>query len=278
MELNDDVLQNMCMGRVFKTTPAVRINSLDVHRTEDLLVTAGDDDALRVYSTQSGVELNQIWSKRHGICHITYTHDPQGVVYASNKGEHIIRYLSMWDNKYQRYFKGHMQEVTTLAMNPKNDMLLSGARDNQVRLWDLRTPACQGILNTPGPACASFDQQGLVFGVAVMGGTIKLFDSRNYQQGPFDAFGVSSESKSMVTHLRFSPDGRQLLVVCGSRVHMLDAFTGKAPGVRKFTVTTGSEAMGPAMEPAFSPDGQYFGSGCTDRAGLQHASSGIPDA
>lgn len=33
--------------------------------------------------------------------------------------------------------------------------------------------------------------QGLVFGVAVMGGTIKLFDSRNYQQGPFDAFGVS---------------------------------------------------------------------------------------
>lgn len=42
---------------------------------------------------------------------------------------------------------------------------------------------------------------------------------------------VSSESKSMVTHLRFSPDGRQLLVVCGSRVHMLDAFTGKAPGV-----------------------------------------------
>ena len=145
----------------------------------------------------------------------------------------------MWDNKYQRYFKGHVQEVTTLAMNPKNDMLLSGARvslkpvaqlcslaaslvlqgsrqcscllpssaagcfsaalpsgansalcgdlslatpspaqppvepasarlsndgkcclqDNQVRLWDLRTPACQGILNTPGPACASFDQQ-----------------------------------------------------------------------------------------------------------------------
>ena len=211
--------------------------------------------------------------------------------------------------------------------------------------------------------------QGLVFGVAVMGGTIKLFDSRNYQQGPFDAFGVSqglmcpvgkptsrssllccsvngvcrclvtgfsfqgpdtlllqvsSESKSLVTHLRFSPDGKQLVVVCGSRVHMLDAFTGKAPavlvklphwptsslatlmasqsclrllnwdrsalagvlhghitegstaathsgqpllrmccaaGVRKFTVTTGSEAMGLAMEPAFSPDGQYFGSG-----------------
>ena len=39
---------------------------------------------------------------------------------------------------------------------------------------------------------------------------------------------VSSESKSLVTHLRFSPDGKQLVVVCGSRVHMLDAFTGKA--------------------------------------------------
>ena len=72
----------------------------------------------------------------------------------------------MWDNKYQRYFKGHVQEVTTLAMNPKNDMLLSGARVSSEAgalpgcvAWQ---PACCGI---QGGAVACFQQccqQGLI--------------------------------------------------------------------------------------------------------------------
>ena len=40
MQLDDDVLQCFGVGRVFKE-PDGRINSIDFHRTEDLLVTAG---------------------------------------------------------------------------------------------------------------------------------------------------------------------------------------------------------------------------------------------
>lgn len=61
------------------------INSLDFHRSEDLLVTAGDDDAIRLYNTQNGTEVKQLYSKKHGVCNICYTHAPQAVVYASNK-------------------------------------------------------------------------------------------------------------------------------------------------------------------------------------------------
>ena len=62
-----------------------RINSLDFHRSEDLLVTASDDDAIRLYNTQNGSEIKQLFSKKHGVCNICYTHAPQAVVYASNK-------------------------------------------------------------------------------------------------------------------------------------------------------------------------------------------------
>ena len=36
--------------------PTARINSLSFHRTADLLVTASDDDSIRLYNTQTGVE------------------------------------------------------------------------------------------------------------------------------------------------------------------------------------------------------------------------------
>jgi hypothetical protein len=33
------------------------------------------------------------------------------------------------------------------------------AQDKSMRLWDLKTNICQGILHTPGSPVASFDQQ-----------------------------------------------------------------------------------------------------------------------
>lgn len=62
-----------------------RVNSVDFHRSEDLLVTAGDDDAIRLYNTQSGLEIKHVLSKKHGVCNICYTHAPQAVIHASNK-------------------------------------------------------------------------------------------------------------------------------------------------------------------------------------------------
>lgn len=62
----------------------------------------------------------------------------------------------------------------------------------QVRLWDLRTPQCQGLLQAPGLPTVAFDEQGLVFCVGAESGVVKLYDARNYAQGPFTAFTVGA--------------------------------------------------------------------------------------
>lgn len=36
--------------------PTARINSISFHRTSDLLVSAADDDSIRLYNTQTGLE------------------------------------------------------------------------------------------------------------------------------------------------------------------------------------------------------------------------------
>lgn len=61
-----------------------------------------------------------------------------------------------------------------------------------MRLWDLRTNVCQGLLYTPGQPCVAFDQQGLIFAVSADSGVIKLYDSSNFDKGPFDTFVVGS--------------------------------------------------------------------------------------
>jgi hypothetical protein len=52
--------------------------------------------------------------------------------------DHKIRYQTLHDNKYIRYFQGHSERVTGLCLSPKNDMFLSAG---QVRCPAFDAPA-----------------------------------------------------------------------------------------------------------------------------------------
>eukprot|EP00897_Mesotaenium_endlicherianum_P011025 jgi/Mesen1/9951/ME000071S09362 len=238
-----------------------RINSLDFHRTEDLLVTASDDESIRLYNTSSATLVKTIHSRKYGVDQVCFTHHPSSVVYSSKNGwDESLRYLSLHDNRYVRYFKGHRDRVVSLCMSPKNDMFMSGGLDHTVRLWDLRTTACQGQMRVRGRPAVSFDQQGLVFAVAMEGGAVKLFDVRSYDKGPFDTFLVGGDTEE-VTGMKFSNDGKlMLLSTTSSRIHILDAYTGEK--VHTFAVVP--DADGAALEASFSPDGGFVVSGSGD--------------
>ena len=64
---------------------AGRVNSLDFHRSEEVLVTAGDDDSIRTYNTLTGQPTKSVYSKKYGAGNICCTHDPMSVIYTSTK-------------------------------------------------------------------------------------------------------------------------------------------------------------------------------------------------
>ncbi|MCL7050124.1 hypothetical protein MKW94_022302 [Papaver nudicaule] len=170
----------------------------------------------------------------------------------------------MYDNRCLRYFKGHKEKVVSLCMSPINDSFMSGSLDHSVRIWDLRVNSCQGILRLRGRPTVAYDQQGLVFAVAMEGGAIKLFDSRSYDKGPFDTFFVGGDTAE-VSDIKFSNDGKSmLLTTTHNNIYVLDAYGGeKRCG---FSVEPSSNV---AIEATFTPDGQYVVSGSGD--GTLHA-------
>lgn len=106
-----------------------------------------------------------------------------------------------------------------------------------------------------GRPTVAFDQQGLVFAVAMEGGAIKLFDSRSYDkvcdkkvvvcvqyvyftissslyksQGPFDTFLVGGDTAE-VCDIKFSNDGKSmLLTTTNNNIYVLDAYGGEKVG------------------------------------------------
>ncbi|PKU83046.1 Flagellar WD repeat-containing protein Pf20 [Dendrobium catenatum] len=184
-ELDDTMVQSMAVGAAF-TDYGGSITSLDFHRKEDLLVTASEDDSVRLYNIVDAILLKTMYHKKHGTDRICFTHHPSSIICSSRYNlestNESLRYLSMYDNRCLRYFKGHNKRVVSLCMSPINDSFMSGSLDHSVRIWDLRVNACQGILRLRGRPSVAYDQQGLVFAVAMEGGAIKLFDSRSYDK------------------------------------------------------------------------------------------------
>ncbi|KAJ3691816.1 hypothetical protein LUZ61_000093 [Rhynchospora tenuis] len=265
-QLDDGIVRSMSVAAVFDDFGG-KISSLDFHRTEDLLVTASGDDSIRLYNTTSATLSKMTYHKKHGADKVCFTHHPSSVLCSSRnklESDESLWYLSMYDNRCLRYFKGHKERIISLCMSPVNDSFMSGSLDHTVRIWDLRVNACQGILHLRGRPAVAYDQQGLVFAVAMEGGAIKLFDSRSYDKGPFDTFLVGGDTAE-VCDIKFSNDGKSmLLTTTNNHIYVLDAYAGdKKCG---FNLEPSPHLT---TEAAFTPDGQYVLSGSGD--GTLHA-------
>jgi len=260
MKITNKVVESMKMGKVFKENTA-KINSIDFSSDGEFLITGSDDESVHLYNTLTGQKHRSIFSKKYGVDLVRFTHHPNTIICASKNGwDETIRYLSLHDNKYLKYFKGHRDKVVSLAMSPRDDMFLSGSLDNTIRLWDLNTPVCQGLLRRKGRPAISFDPQGLIFAVSTSINVVKLYDLRSYDKGPFSSF-VVNHSPVEWTAMKFSNDGKFILLSTTTNIiFLLDAFTGE----QKQVYTSFSNSTGSVLEASFSPDAQYVLSGSDD--------------
>ncbi|KAB5556795.1 hypothetical protein DKX38_007704 [Salix brachista] len=264
LELTEEILQSMETGMVFRDYNG-RISSMDFHKTSSYLVTASDDESIRLYDVSGAACLKAINSKKYGVDLVCFTSDPTTVLYSSKNGwDESLRLLSLNDNKYLRYFKGHHDRVVSLSLCSRKECFISGSLDRTVLLWDQRAEKCQGLLRVQGRPAAAYDDQGIVFAIA-FGGYIRMFDSRKYEKGPFEIFSVGGDV-SDANVVKFSNDGRlMLLTTMDGYIHVLDSFRGTLLS----TYNVKPVSINSTLEASFSPEGKFVVSGSGD--GRVHA-------
>lgn len=82
-------------------------------------------------------------------------------------------------------------------------------------------------MNMPGRPVAAFDPEGLIFAAGVNSEQVKLYDLRSFDKGPFNSFRLPQEKDCDWTGLKFSPDGKSILISTnGSVIRLIDAFQG----------------------------------------------------
>merc|ERR1711981_436111 len=271
MKLVDNVIRSMRVGKVFRDNQDT-INHMHFSGDGASLISSSDDDQIIIYDCERGTQKRTLNSKKYGVNLIHFTQNKANVVHASTKENDIIRYLNVQENKYIQYFRGHNKRVVTLCMNPTDDSFLSGSLDKSIRLWDIRSAYCQGFMSLAGRPVAAFDPEGLIFAVGINSESVKLYDLRSFDKGPFSSFKFQVEKDIEWTGLKISPDGKTILISTnGSMIRLIDAFNGNS--LQTFTGHLNSKAI--PLEASFSPDSQYVLSGSTDgRVHIWNAENG----
>uniref|UniRef100_A0A8C5I4D3 Twinfilin n=1 Tax=Gouania willdenowi TaxID=441366 RepID=A0A8C5I4D3_GOUWI len=261
MKITDSVLRSFRAARTYSANTE-KINCVDYSPNGEHAISSSDDDSIVLYDIREGTPCNTLYSKKYGVGLIRYTHgDSHTVIYSSNKLDDTIRYLSLSDNKYIRYFPGHTARVIALSMSPTDESFISGSLDKTIRIWDLRSPNCQGLTNPLGKPVCSFDPDGLIFAAGVESQAIKLYDLRAYDKGPFACFETNFNRNCDWTGLRFSNDGKQILISTnGGMIRVMNAFSGSV----MHTFSGYNNTKGISLEACFTPDSRFVMIGSED--------------
>ncbi|KAJ0408489.1 hypothetical protein P43SY_006419 [Pythium insidiosum] len=265
------------------------MTSISFHQQGDVCVTGRNDGVLSVINCVSGTITKTIFSKRYGVDLVRFTHHPDCILFSSmnDANDFRIRYHSLFDNKFLRYYSGHTNKVTSLMMHPTADEFMSASLDGSIRLWDVRCADTVAAIRTDhlpvANVCASYDTEGVVFGVYTDDHLIRMYDARNYQEGPFAKFSLYDNSimsaldpflaqqqapslsvkKLHALDITFSPDGNQLLVATNRGVFLhLDAFEGHL--LHLFTKHVASQRGEQKLGVSYSPDGAFVATGSED--------------
>ena len=112
MNLTFNILRSMRVAKLYNDNQDQITN---IHYSNDgmNIITSSSDDQIIIYDCEKGTEKQVIRSQKYGCDLVHFTHASNTIVYASNKEgkDHAIRYMSLHDNKYLKYFSGHTAKV-----------------------------------------------------------------------------------------------------------------------------------------------------------------------
>lgn len=136
-----------------RATELSQVHFLNFSPRGDRLVSANDDDTVRIWDVSAGRELLVLRGHTNWVAQAAYA--PAGDLIASAGADGTVRLWNPDTGAPLGMLSGHGKAVRCLAFHPSERILATGGRDDTIRLWnltDLRPDArfTDGTIRLPG--------------------------------------------------------------------------------------------------------------------------------
>ena len=230
------------------------VNSCDVSRDGQLIVSASSDEELKVWDISTGRELRTLAGHRNSVETCAFSPDSRRIVSGGRDGK-----VKLWDalsgNETVR-LAGHRDAVATCAFSPNGRFIASASYDHTLRIWDADSGKQVRQLrgHTANVVACGFSPDGSRLISGASDGALKIWAVRTGRE----VAALTGHDKG-VWACMFGPDGRWVLSASedGSLKrwdvrtrHLLNTYTGH---------------VGPVWTCNVSPDGRRIVSGSKDK-------------
>lgn len=123
------------------------IEQMTIAPNNQVLVTAGADHALRLWSLPSGSLLKTLEGHRDRVTALSLSRDSRLLV--SSSEDRTVRLWDVESGELLREFRGSPEAVTSIAISLDGQTIASGSKDGTVRLWNLETGTLMRTLTVP---------------------------------------------------------------------------------------------------------------------------------
>lgn len=113
-----------------------------------LVVSASEDQTLRVWDVPSGECLGVLTGHTGGVTGVATT--PDGRLAISSSLDGTLRVWDVGSRECLKILKGHTDDVLGVAMTPDAALAVSASRDGTLRVWNLSTGKCRRVLQGYG--------------------------------------------------------------------------------------------------------------------------------
>lgn len=218
------------------------------------IATGSDDKTAKVWDAETGKLLATLPKFKLEIEALTFSPDGAFLAVASGirPSPSVVSDITLWDARtgdLRGRMAGHTGIITSLDFSPDGKTLASGAKDGEVRLWDVATLTETACLSSGEPVQAvAFSPDGKTLAAGSRERVIRLWDVPTLKLRKL-LEGHLREVKS----LAFSPDGKYLASGGDPTIRVWEVNSGEGVALfqgHKYAVTC----------VRFSPDGRTIAS------------------
>ncbi len=230
-----------------------RVRAVAFNSDEGQVLTAADDQTIRVWDAESGEE-RQILRGHGGEVFALAVSPEAGLVVSGSKDE-TVRVWSLGAPQEAKVLIGHAGAVYGVTIFPDRRWIASVSGDRTVRLWDADSGKTLKVLSGHGDLVSGVarSSDGRRIATASFDGTIRVWDSASGQ-----TLTVFDGHEDDVTAVAFAPDGRR--IVSGSRDATVRVWNLSGE-VLEHTLRGHSSGV---TSVAVTPDGKWILSGSYD--------------